>query len=429
MSRVLFGNLVIELQWENLLGLNKESDEVRELAAGRNGSKQYLVVQNALGSRVAGLADLAANVRKTEFFALAGLLRAVTDDQNIVFLHTDPDDISNFVFIAIQDGKPESDRVLPRAAAIDAAIDFIQKIGAGVTILGDIDDSQIQVTRHVNLEDIATSLTDEEKSGYKLNPLPSKGFGGLLLLIVALSILGGGYWWWADVAEKEAQAKIAEATAAQPDPVVEYKAQLQNALKLEPLSSGVAYAKAVETIILGLPSEVGGWKVNRLLCKEKTCMVIWVRREGGTFETILAQRQNTQFQDMNTAVENITFFDSPGSGNEVSPVSRELFYMKAGVRMQTLEDAGKQIEKDKKLMNISLSKLEPIAPLPVSLKRRSKSVEVISKGDWSMKGHLAFIDSVSGLMAQAGNMSLTEVSVVLDEKSPEFTAQGKFYVK
>ena len=107
MSRVLFGNLVIELQWESLLGLNKESDEVRELAAVRKGSKQYLVVQNTLGSRVAGLADLTANVRKTEFFALAGLLRAVTDDQNIVFLHTDPDDASGVVFIAIQDGKPE----------------------------------------------------------------------------------------------------------------------------------------------------------------------------------------------------------------------------------------------------------------------------------------------------------------------------------
>lgn len=158
-------------------------------------------------------------------------------------------------------------------------------------------------------------------------------------------------------------------------------------------------------------------------------MVIWSRREGGTFETILAQRQNTQFQDMNTAVENITFADSAGNGNEVSPVSREQFYMKAGVRMQTLEDAGKQIEKDKKLMNISLSKLEPIVPMPAALKNRAKTVGVISKGDWAMKGHLAFIDSVAGLMAQAGNMSLTEVSVVLDEKSPEFTAQGKFYVQ
>lgn len=429
MSRVLFGNLVIELQWESLLGLNKESDEVRELAAGRKGSKQYLVVQNTLGSRVAGLADLTANVRKTEFFALAGLLRAVTDDQNIVFLHTDPDDASGVVFIAIQDGKPESDRVLPRAAAIDAAVDFIQKVGSGVTILGDIEDSQIQVTRHVNLEDISTSLTDEEKSGYKLNPLPSKGLGGLFLLVAVLSSIGGGYWWWTDAAAKEAQAKIAEAAAAQPDPVVEYKAQLKNALRLEPFSNGVAYAKTVESIILGLPSEVGGWRMNRLLCKDKTCMVIWSRREGGTFETILAQRQNTQFQDMNTAVENITFADSAGNGNEVSPVPREQFYMKAGVRMQTLEDAGKQIEKDKKLMNISLSKLEPIVPVPAALKNRAKTVGGISKGDWSMKGHLAFIDSVAGLMAQAGNMSLTEVSVVLDEKSPEFTAQGKFYVQ
>ncbi|WP_145964145.1 hypothetical protein [Chromobacterium phragmitis] len=75
-------------------------------------------------------------------------MREITDDQNVVFLHGDPADNSKVVFLSIHDGKPEDDRVLPRSAAIDAAIQFIQEVGAGVTILGisTTSESRLRVT-------------------------------------------------------------------------------------------------------------------------------------------------------------------------------------------------------------------------------------------------------------------------------------------
>ncbi|AXE28459.1 hypothetical protein DK842_00035 [Chromobacterium phragmitis] len=426
MSRVLPGNLVIEVQWEGLLGLSKEADEIRELA-GRRGAKHFLALQNALGTRVVGLASLPGNVRKSEFFALAGLLREITDDQNVVFLHGDPADNSKVVFLSIHDGKPEDDRVLPRSAAIDAAIQFIQEVGAGVTILGDIDDERIQVTRYVNLADITTTLTDEEKRDYKFKQLPSRSWFGIALLFAVMGGTLGGVWWWSDASEKEAQARIAEAEAAKPDPVVEYRAQLKKALDQEPLNHGVQYARSVQRLIQVLPSEAGGWKVDRLLCKDQACILVWKRGAGGTFETLLKERQVSQFQDMDTASESLTIPES--QARQVVPIPQDQFYLKGGVRMQILVDAGKQIEQGKEMMSVSLSKLQPLIAEPPALKNRRGAIELVSKGDWSLKGHLAFIDSIAGLLERAGNMSLTEVTVVINEKSPEFSAQGRFYVK
>ncbi|WP_047238454.1 type 4b pilus protein PilO2 [Chromobacterium subtsugae] len=427
MARVLFGNLAVEVQWEPLLGLSKESEEVRELAS-RRGAKQCLVLQNALGVRVAGLANLPVKGRKSELFALAGLLREVSDDPNILFLHQDPEDPSRLVLVAIHDGKPMQDRVIAREAALDAARQFIQEVGTGVTILGDIDDDMLQVTRHVNLEDIVTSLTDEEKAAYRLQPLPGTRLLGVALLFVALGVAAGGGWWWMQQQEKDRLAALDAAASQQPDPMTTYRNQMQSALKQAPLNHGAAYARTVLAVVQQLPFEVGGWRVGNISCKEKGCTINWKRQDGGNFQTLLEQRKTVQFLDMGSATEVVPLPEAQAA-LQSAPVDVSKFYMTAGVRMQALDDMGKTGKNEDKLMAVVLGKVDPLVPLPQELKGRVGKLPALAKGSWSMQGHLAFLDSVPGLMERAGNMTLDAVEVTLNDKKPEFTAKGTFYVQ
>ncbi|MGC0154089.1 type 4b pilus protein PilO2 [Chromobacterium vaccinii] len=428
MARLLFGNLAVELQWEPLLGLSKEADEVRELA-GRRGAKQYLVLQNALGVRVAGLASLAANARKSQVFALAGLLRVVSDDPNLLFLHSDPDDPDRVLFIAIHDGKPAQDRAIAREAALDAARQFIQEVGTGVTILGDIDDELLAVTRHVNLEDIVTSLTDEEKAGCRLLPLPGKQLLGAVVILAIMGAMGGGVWWWMADQERQAQ-ELAQMAAAQPDPLQEFRGRQEQAMQSAAMDHGAAYAQAMQQTIAQLPREAGSWQLDRAMCKDGVCELSWKRHDGGTFKSLMEARPRIEFQDMGSAIERVSFLNGKPP-REVKPIPSRDFYLAAGVRMQELEDLGTvQLgDKAEKLMAVALGKMEPLVPLPPALKNRAAAARQIIKGSWAMQGHLAFVDSVPGLMRRVGNMTIDEMAVTINDKKPEFTAKGNFYVQ
>ncbi|MEO2215521.1 type 4b pilus protein PilO2 [Chromobacterium vaccinii] len=425
MARVLLGNLVVGMQWEALLGLSKESDEVRELAA-RRGARQYLVLRNLLGSQVVGLASLPGRRRKSEFFALAGLLRESSDDQNILFLHSDPDDADKVILIGIHDGKPVEDRLVAREDATEAARQFIQEVGTGVTILGDIADGQLETTRQLRLEEVAGSLTREAMAAYRLRPLPPSRMVVAALLAVALACVGGGVKWWMHGREQELQTKLAAIATARPDQGAEYRAQAQAALQSPSLSRGTGYARTMQAAILQLPRETGGWKMARLSCKAAACDALWQRGEGGSFATLLAQRPRVQFQGMNAALESVAF---TAVADKVTPVPITQFYLKTGVRMQALEDYGKSGKAGDKALQVTLDKAEPLVPLPAGLTEKEKAAPQVAKGAWTMQGHLAFLDSVAGLMERSGNMAIDEIAVTLSDESPQFSAKGTFYVQ
>ena len=103
----------------------------------------------------------------------------------------------------------------------------------------------------------------------------------------------------------------------------------------------------------------------------------------------------------------------------VTPVPRNQFLRTAGARLQALGDYG---------MDIALTMPEPLVPVPPGVTSRDDVPPPLSKGEWTMAGHLAFVDSVAGLMMRAGNMSLSELKVVIDDGKPVFSAQGTYYV-
>ncbi|UTH74137.1 type 4b pilus protein PilO2 [Chromobacterium sp. IIBBL 290-4] len=427
MAKALNGNLVVGVQWEALLGLSKVADEVRELAAKR-GARQFLVLKNALGSQVVGLAALPAKAQRQGLYALAGWLREITDDPNILFLHRDPDDAANAIFIAIHDGKPMHDQILPQEEAIESARRFMQEVGVGVTVLGDETDIPFSVTRRIGLDDIAELLSQGGQEDYRFQPVPRNPLFGLALAAAVLAGLGLGARWWLQQHDQEIQAKLAEAISTQPDEEARYRGQLQAALQAPALHCGSAYAKRMQAAIQQLPRNVGGWRIKQLSCKSGACLVGWLRGEGGSFATLSAVRPAAQFQDMDTAVERVAFADG-GGDKAVAPVASSQFYLQTGVRMQALEDYGKSSPGGGKALEAALGKTDPLIPLPPQLRNRGASLPQVSKGAWALSGHLAFLDSVAGLMGRSGNMALDEITVVLSDESPSFAARGTFYVQ
>ncbi|WP_158677586.1 MULTISPECIES: type 4b pilus protein PilO2 [Chromobacteriaceae] len=426
MSRLLFGNLVVEVRWEALLGLSKEADEIRELSS-RRGTRQFLVLRNQLGPHVAGLADLPGNVRKTAYFALAGLLREMSDDDNILFLHTDPEDADSLIFIAIHEGKPTHDRVLSRDEALVAARQFIQEVGTGVTILGDVSEGSLVATRLLDLEHIVSALADEDKAASRFLPLPGGGRWAVALLLLMLAGMGGGAWWWTQEQERERQAGLAALQAASPDPAAIYRGQMEKAWQGLPLRHGLGYARAMQGVIQQLPLLAGGWRISRMSCQNGVCALTWLRGIGGTFETLLAQRRNVRFQDMNTAEESLDFAPPAGAA-AIEAMDASQFYLKAGVRMQMLDDYGKSFSGENRLQ-VALDRIEPLVPVPPELKSRAGEVRPLAKGSWMLQGHLAFLDSLPGLMEKANNMTIDQLAVTIDDKNPAFSAKGTFYVR
>ncbi|WP_139166911.1 type 4b pilus protein PilO2, partial [Chromobacterium sphagni] len=238
----------------------------------------------------------------------------------------------------------------------------------------------------------------------------------------------GGGWWWMQQQEKDRLAALDAAASQQPDPMTSYRNQMQSALKQAPLNHGAAYARTMLAVVQQLPFEVGGWRVGGISCRDKGCVINWKRQDGGTFQTLLDQRKSVQFQDMGSAMETVPLLETPAAPQS-TPIDVAKFYMTAGVRMQALDDLGKGGKGEGKLMAVALGKVEPLVPLPPELKNRANKVPALAKGSWSMQGHLAFLDSVPGLMERAGNMTLDAVEVTLNDKKPEFTAKGTFYVQ
>jgi hypothetical protein len=186
----------------------------------------------------------------------------------------------------------------------------------------------------------------------------------------------------------------------------------------------------------------GGWRPATIDCNVTRCEIQWRRQEGGTFDLLLSQRPNAQIVDLDNAREIMTPADTTAPapkrvaatpvGNapqapddeddgdaRVTPVPRTQFLRSAGARLQSLGDYG---------MDISLSMPSPLVNVPPGVAARSDVPPPIAKGEWKMAGHLAFMDSVAGLMMRAGNMSLRELKIVLDDSKPVFSAQGTYYV-
>lgn len=453
MARILSKQLAVGAQWETLIGLQKEPAEIRGLAKSRDASF-YAVSDDGVGTRTAGLFSMpaAANVEGVfEPYALAAILGELVDAPNVAFLHPDPEDPEATLFITLRDHRPEADLTVPTSHLRAGLDQWLSEVEGPVKLVGIAPLCCPVVDVTLTLDEIAAHVRKEQPLDARLKvvrkPLPARQMKIAAVSVAAISLLFAAGWWgwsWYDDAQ---QAKLAAANRV--DPVDAYKQALTRAIAAEPFSAGASHARRIQYAIQSLPAMAGGWRPVAIDCDVSRCEIQWRRQEGGTFDLLLSQRPNAQIIDLDHAREIMTpadttapapkrvaltpvanTSDSPESVDDaeedaddgdarVTPVPRTQFLRSAGARLQSLGDYG---------MDISLSMPSPLVIAPPGVAARRDVPPPIAKGEWKMAGHLAFMDSVAGLMMRAGNMSLRELKVVIDDNKPVFSAQGTYYV-
>lgn len=441
MTRALSNHLVVGAQWETLIGLQKEPTEIRGLARSRDAS-HFAVADDGSGTRTVGLMSLPAAVKGEavpDRYALAAVLGQMVEAPNAAFVHADPDDPASAVFVTLRDRRPEVDTVLPLAHLSARLAGWRAEVEGPVKIVGSALDDLPPPDIPLTLDDIASHARRERPADARLQlvrkPLPMRELviaAAGLLIVAGLGGAGWIGWSWYDDMQKQKQAD-----ANRVDPVDAYKQALARAIAAEPFSSGASYAQRVQYAVQTLPSSAGGWRPATIDCNAERCNIDWLRKEGGTFDLLLSQRPSAQIVDLDHAKEVMTIASAGTAGDaiandegatasasedidaHVTPIPRNQFLRTAGARLQSLGDYG---------MDISLTMAEPLVKPPASVASRQDVPPPIAKGEWQMAGHLAFLDSVAGLMMRAGNMSLRELRIDIGDGKPVFTAQGTYYV-
>ncbi len=447
MARILSRQLAIGAQWETLIGLQKEPAEIRSLAKSRDASF-FAVFDDGVGTRTAGLFSMSEEGNAEgapEPYALAAVLGEMVDAPNVAFLHPDPEDPDATLFITLRDHRPEVDLTVPTRHLRAGLDQWVSEVDGPVKIVGIAPLCCPVVDVTLTLEEIVAHVRKEQPLDARLKvvrkPLPVRQLKIASVSVATIALLLTAGWWgwsWYDDAQ---QARLAAANRV--DPVDAYKQALARAIAAEPFSAGASHARRLQYAIQALPAMAGGWRPATIDCNVTRCEILWRRQAGGTFDLLLSQRPNAQIVDLDNAREIMTPADTsaPAPGRvavtpvanapqaldddeddgdaRVTPVPRTQFLRTAGARLQSLGDYG---------MDISLSMPAPLVNAPPGVAARSDVPPPIAKGEWKMAGHLAFMDSVAGLMMRAGNMSLRELKIVIDDSKPVFSAQGTYYV-
>ncbi|MGI4856932.1 MAG: hypothetical protein ACRYHA_08460 [Janthinobacterium lividum] len=450
------GDLMVELTWENLLGVDKEAREIADLCA-RRGADRLVVFTDDFGLRTAGLVgreDARTDLEGSPAYALAGILAGRSAGRPLVFLHAlDPSE-NDVIVIAVKAGRPEIDRVLPLPNALREAERFIETLDDDCRLCG-THSIPGKIAEPMPLPSGAT-LSDAERGAYRIvrqqtgftrhaGTLRTRRARVLAAAGVALVLVGAGagittrFW-------RRAYVPTAPHVATRPDALALHRQRVAHAIAQARAAPGQAHAARMVALLRDLPIEAARWRLAEMRCADGACSILWRRHPGGTLEDLLDARPAAQpsEEDFDRAAERIELLDdalasaAPVSAAPVSAVSvsaasvsasaapalltlqkREDFYRIANSRAQRLRDVGLALE------------LGPTAPVvaPPPDVALPASVSAPAKGQWTMSGHLAFVDSVPGLLGRTGNMSVRELVIETDPAPSRFRAAGDFYVE
>ena len=442
MARILSEALVAAVQWEMLIGLEKETVEVRSLAAQR-GADHAVVIDNGQGVRIVGLAALAdaAELSPGQLqrprYALAVLVGALGAVRDSVFVHPDPQAPGQMLFITRRDGQPETDTSLPERQALERLQAFLIEIKdakvLGVAPQAEPDEAASEPTDTtaqasvwpsidcpLTLDACLQATRESDRSECLLSPLkPPARWASLRrkagYAVTAAVAAALAYYGWTLVDQSLQPPAPLTAT---PNPVQLFQDQHRQKLLGEPLQLGAAHAQAVQRAIASLPVSAGDWHVQTVMCDLRACVATWSRGEGGTFDSLLVYRPAARMQALDTAHEILALPTQVAGETQVRPVDLGDFLRSAGSRFHELSDYGKKVV---------LGMPEPLLPAPAVVAART-DIRPVSKGEWALQGHLAFMDSVPGLLARTRNMALVELQVSIDGEAPYYIAKGTYYV-
>jgi hypothetical protein len=464
MARRISHQLFAELEWENLLGLDKESREIKDLSARRNAS-HYLVLSDAYGLRVAGLltaqtdAADAAGAANAAAYSLAAFLSLRAAGQPLLFVYALPVDPTivdttdvidavdaveasasrdQVIVIAVNGGRPVLDRILPRAEALHEAALFAETLESAVRLVGNLAVDGLALSAMALPE--AYAFTEEERAHCQIHALSGRRANNMVkngaALLLLTGMVGTIAWllWPAPTPHYETPVVTVDEQAA-------YYAALKDARKSISTGPGYAHITDIQQLLSELPIVVNGWRAKTLQCTAKTCNISWERVQGATLEGLLNGRPQAKIQedDYDKAIESIPLLVHPESESGDSAKTRMVilprldFYEVANGRASTLKDHGMEAE---------IGIASPMVPMPAGMidhqrkdthhadkTKDDTNARPTAKGAWRIAGHLAFFDSVTGLLLRTGNMRLNTVDIDTDPTQPRFTASGYFYVE
>lgn len=435
MARRIGQDLMVELSWETLLGVDKERREIRDLCA-RRGTDHYVVFDDDVGLRTAGLVTGQGprgepDADAAPAWTLAGILAGRSDGRPLVFLHALDDAAEETLLIAVKAGRPEIDRVLPLPDALREAERFIETLDGECRLCGTHAPPGKSATP-MPLPD-GPSLSDKERGAYRIARLPT-GFTRRAptrrtrrrVTLAALAVVVGGAG--AGVTGLRGRRADAPPAVTPPDPLAEHRERLARAMARELAAPGPAHATRMVALLGQLPVEAAQWRMSRMRCAGDGCEILWRRRPGGTLDGLLDARPAAvpSEEDIDQAMERIALPDDPAPARALAPRRRDVFYRIANSRAQRLRDAGLAMELGPtRPVVASASGTAPPPATPLSTTPSSAP----EKGAWTMSGHLAFVDSVPGLLGRTGNMSVRELLVEIDPVPSRFRAAGDFYVE
>ncbi len=448
MARLIETDLMVELEWETLLGFDKEARELRDLCHRRRANR-HAVFSDEQGLRTAGLVakDSEPNAARpggAPVFSLAAIVSKRAAGQTLVFLHTlDEPDSGQLdaaaplaILIAIKAGRPEIDRVLPLPEAAREAQLFIESLSGKVALFGNysLDDHMAEAMPLP----VAIELSDTERDAALIVPLGSRvrsaggrfgarsGTARLSLptaILIGLIAIGGGAFTW--MLWPDSPPPITASTAAAPvDPLVQYQSDVKQRLSTELQAPSHQDVAQIQLLLVGTPLEVAGWRAQQLQCEARQCTVVWIRGKGGTLSGLLLERPGTVVREDNfDQAHEIIHLEADETLSPITLRKRKTFFDIAGARTSKLRDYGMQAQ---------IGAPVPLIPPPATVvpaASGASGAQIVAKGPWTMAGHLAFIDSVAGLMKRTGNMSLKELIIDTDPAKPRFNASGEFYVE
>lgn len=425
-SQLLFEKFRVGLRWEPLLGLERESKEIRTLLARRSVTR-YAVFAGEMGARTLGLVQAKPGPEpepgpgpgpQASTYSFLCTVAAALKQRSFLFVHPHPDDPTQVILASVRDDRPELDDIFDAAQATAAVGRFLGGGGLSEVMVAGMDCAclpNLVINKAISLEELLTGAAQDDLKqfaiaslkapiSFKFKPLPAA-------LLLAVFIAVGATAWWA-MSDDELEMPAIDMTHT-------FQSRLTRALLAETSVGGPRFARAVEDAVRNVSVDVHGWRAMTITCGDTQCVVDRRRQVGADATAMLATLKGVRLEGLDQALEIVPLPIQDAQVPDVYPTSKAEFSSRTAARMQLLGDYG---------LAPTLEEAQPIVPVPASV-ASAASLTIVKRGSWSLGGDLAFLDSMTGMIVQSENMVLKSLQVDLAAAQPSFTAKGYYYVE
>jgi len=416
---IINNRYVAGLRWDSLFGIERETREIKSLVKARDAT-HYVVVPGSMGAKSVGLAQIPNEYAADDasLLALLPLVAQTLDSKDFLFVHPLNDDDDKMIIFGVRDGRPIIDRIVEKEMTEAIAHDFLkEKTHSAVVVIGHWPDlpSDFPLDQPLSLTDCLESVGSSREAAATLIRAKSNGIKVnkmlLALIVITAAMAGGGYYGYQWYLESQ---------VVEVDPVEVYVEDVRETFRMQTAKGGGAYADAMHGLITGLVVNAAGWQLQTIDCSGMSCRLVRARGIGADIDPILTSEATIELKDVPIAKETVRL-PTARPPRDVRLIPIKSFYELSLARLMQLADYG---------LTPKVEAPTDLVDLPDGVSR-SEIPEAyrIQRGAWSLKGNLAFLDSMTAIVRRAENMVLDKVVIDLKTMLPTFTATGFYYVR